>query len=86
PETGMPFMREEKIIVIGAGPDVQQALKEMYSDVRFPDITSLDSAEQMAETLKAQGSFQHMIWAAPDHPIPSVYDADTAEGQEHGVM
>ncbi len=58
----------------------------MYSDVRFPDITSLDSAEQMAETLKAQGSFQHMIWAAPDHPIPSVYDADTAEGQEHGVM
>ena len=27
-----------------------------------------------------------MIWAAPDHPIPSVYDADTAEGQEHGVM
>ncbi|MGY6590396.1 SDR family NAD(P)-dependent oxidoreductase [Bacillus velezensis] len=86
PETGMPFMREEKIIVIGAGPDFQQALKEMYSDVRFPDITSLDSAEQMAETLKAQGSFQHMIWAAPDHPIPSVYDADTAEGQEHGVM
>ncbi|MGP3781339.1 hypothetical protein ACTWKC_13810 [Bacillus sp. 4A_MP3] len=61
-------------------------MKEMYSDVRFPDITSLDSAEQMAETLKAQGSFQHMIWAAPDHPIPSVYDADTAEGQEHGVM
>lgn len=58
----------------------------MYSDVRFPDITSLDSAEQMAETLKAQGSFQHMIWAAPDHPIPSVYDADTADGQEHGVM
>ncbi|WP_338683666.1 SDR family NAD(P)-dependent oxidoreductase [Bacillus velezensis] len=86
PETGMSFMREEKIIVIGAGPDFQQALKEMYSDVRFPDITSLDSAEQMAETLKAQGSFQHMIWAAPDHPIPSVYDADTAEGQEHGVM
>ncbi|MGG0914500.1 type I polyketide synthase [Bacillus velezensis] len=86
PETGMPFMREEKIIVIGAGPDFQQALKEMYSDVRFPDITSLDSAEQMAETLKAQGSFQHMIWAAPDHPVPSVYDADTADGQEHGVM
>ncbi|WP_063094831.1 SDR family NAD(P)-dependent oxidoreductase [Bacillus amyloliquefaciens] len=86
PETGMSFMREEKIIVIGAGPNFQQALKEMYSDVRFPDITSLDSAEQMAETLKAQGSFQHMIWAAPDHPIPSVYDADTAEGQEHGVM
>ncbi|MED0771982.1 type I polyketide synthase [Bacillus siamensis] len=86
PETGMAFMREEKIIVIGAGPDFQQALKEMYSDVRFPDITSLDSAEQMAETLKAQGSFQHMIWAAPDHPIPSVYDADTAGGQEHGVM
>ncbi|MES9775435.1 SDR family NAD(P)-dependent oxidoreductase [Bacillus velezensis] len=86
PETGMSFMREEKIIVIGAGPDFQQALKEMYSDVRFPDITSLDSAEQMAETMKAQGSFQHMIWAAPDHPIPSVYDADTAEGQEHGVM
>ncbi|WP_395096871.1 SDR family NAD(P)-dependent oxidoreductase [Bacillus amyloliquefaciens] len=86
PETGMSFMREEKIIIIGAGPDFQQALKEMYSDVRFPDITSLDSAEQMAETLKAQGSFQHMIWAAPDHPIPSVYDADTAEGQEHGVM
>ncbi|WP_049626970.1 type I polyketide synthase [Bacillus sp. JFL15] len=86
PETGMSFMREEKIIVIGAGPDFQQALKEMYSDVRFPDITSLDSAEQMAETLKAQGSFQHMIWAAPDHPIPSVYDADTAGGQEHGVM
>ncbi len=79
-------MREEKIIVIGGGPDFQQALKEMYSDVRFPDITSLDSAEQMAETLKAQGSFQHMIWAAPDHPIPSVYDADTADGQEHGVM
>ncbi|AOO62161.1 type I polyketide synthase [Bacillus velezensis] len=86
PETGMSFMREEKIIVIGGGPDFQQALKEMYSDVRFPDITSLDSAEQMAETLKAQGSFQHMIWAAPDHPIPSVYDADTADGQEHGVM
>ncbi|WP_366572803.1 type I polyketide synthase [Bacillus velezensis] len=86
PETGMSFMREEKIIVIGAGPDFQQTLKEMYSDVRFPVITSLDSAEQMAETLKAQGSFQHMIWAAPDHPIPSVYDADTAEGQEHGVM
>ncbi|MCM3106604.1 type I polyketide synthase [Bacillus velezensis] len=86
PETGMSFMREEKIIVIGAGLDFQQALKEMYSDVRFPDITSLDSAEQMAETFKAQGSFQHMIWAAPDHPIPSVYDADTAEGQEHGVM
>ncbi|MFP3633770.1 SDR family NAD(P)-dependent oxidoreductase [Bacillus sp. SIMBA_033] len=86
PETGMSFMREEKIIVIGAGPDFQQALKEMYSDVRFPDITSLDSAEQMAETLKAQGSFQHMIWAAPDHPVPSVYDADTADGQEHGVM
>ncbi|WP_221663808.1 type I polyketide synthase [Bacillus velezensis] len=86
PETGMPFMREEKIIVIGAGLDFQQALKEMYSDVRFPDITSLDSAEQMAETLKAQGSFQHMIWAAPDHPVPSVYDADTADGQEHGVM
>ncbi|QPV76170.1 type I polyketide synthase [Bacillus velezensis] len=86
PETGMSFMREEKIIVIGAGPDFQQALKEMYSDVRFPDITSLDSAEQMAETLKAQGSFQHMIWAAPDHPIPSVYDADMADGQEHGVM
>ncbi|MGX4256847.1 SDR family NAD(P)-dependent oxidoreductase [Bacillus sp. YH3-2-B2] len=86
PETGMSFMREEKIIVIGGGPDFQQALKEMYSDVRFPDITSLDSAEQIAETLKAQGSFQHMIWAAPDHPIPSVYDADTADGQEHGVM
>jgi polyketide synthase PksM len=27
-----------------------------------------------------------IIWAAPDHPIPSVYDADTADEQEHGVM
>ncbi|MCX8131566.1 MAG: SDR family NAD(P)-dependent oxidoreductase [Clostridia bacterium] len=82
----MSPLTTDKIALIGGNTENRKIILQYYKNACVVDIQFKDTVEGIAEKLREQGPFNHILWVAPDSSIKSVVEDTVIDEQNRGVL
>ncbi|QOT00446.1 SDR family NAD(P)-dependent oxidoreductase [Brevibacterium sp. JNUCC-42] len=76
----------ERLVIIGGNQTTWSEIRNQYPEARVLAIQSSHTVDEIIQEMTQQGPIDHILWIAPEGPIPSVKDDSIIEGQEAGVI
>ncbi|WP_219817142.1 SDR family NAD(P)-dependent oxidoreductase [Brevibacillus laterosporus] len=76
----------DRVVIVGGTQDNHMLLQQSYPHVQIAELRIEDSIDEMAQTLKAYGRIDHVVWIAPCHSLDSLQEDDLIKEQNAGVM
>ncbi|MED1663354.1 hypothetical protein P4U85_05670, partial [Brevibacillus laterosporus] len=66
----------DRVVIVGGTQDNHMLLQQSYPHVQIAELRIEDSIDEMAQTLKAYGRIDHVVWIAPCHSLDSLQEDD----------
>ncbi len=84
-EKGESITANEKVVIIGGTEDNINAIKQYYPQAAALELKPESTMEEIADTLKAYETIEHIIWIAPYKAVDTLTDYSIVEDQQKGL-
>ncbi len=75
-----------QMVIIGGAQSKKRLIRKIFTNVKILDISSKDSIVRLSTKLKALGSFNHIVWIAPDYSLKTLTEEALIIRQNQGVL